>query len=719
MVKKRKKQIKTYILWITFVVVVILLAVMPLIASRNQPEEGIRASILSTTVEKRDIETAIMGGGTLISEKAEALTIPTTVKLTEYLVSNGDTVSKGDPIAKVDSVSVMDAIVQVQEALTELASEIETERLEKANTIVKAQSAGTVKIIYAEKGDDVQDIMMEHGALAVLSLDDKMAVAIEAESTLASGDKVSVTMADGEDVEGKVESNLKGTVVVTIEDDGFAPDETVTVFTEDGKQLGTGALFIHSPWNATAYSGTVASVRTALNRYVYDGSYLFTLEDTGNTSLYHKLVAQRTEYEEMMQQLFALHDTEMLVAPCDGIVTGVDKDGTFMLSGWEKLLQASILAGNKQNEGIFVSLLSSAADDTDNASGSTGSTYSGWVCHVFQKGVDGLVLKMNGATFADISLDSIPDEMRNVSAMTMSATYPSADVYPMVYDAALGLIPGSAVNAGDILFFAVDNENSPYIILLGNSPVDPGNSGGSQQPGTSGGQTGGPGSGSTEATTPGTGMSGSMAGASAAMGAAGMGTSGVGGIGGGAMGAAAEEEQYYSLDTLTVASVVPQETMTAEITVDEEDIFKIDLGQTVDVTVNALPGESFTAIVTAIGNDGTNSGGNSKYTVEINMPVKSDMLPGMTVSVGFPLKEMKEILSVPVEALYDIAGKTVLYTGYDEDEDVLINPVFVTTGASDGSYAEILDGISQGVTVYYEYYDTVEFSNIPKAEFTF
>ena len=54
------------------------------------------------------------------------------------------------------------------------------------NLFVPAGVAGLVKLIYAEKGDDVAKCMYEHGALAVLSLDGKMALEIDA-GKLASG----------------------------------------------------------------------------------------------------------------------------------------------------------------------------------------------------------------------------------------------------------------------------------------------------------------------------------------------------------------------------------------------------------------------------------------------------------------------------------------------------------------------------------------------------
>lgn len=56
---------------------------------------------------------------------------------------------------------------------------------------------------------------------------------------------------------------------------------------------------------------------------------------------------------------------------------------------------------------------------------------------------------------------------------------------------------------------------------------------------------------------------------------------------------------------------------------------------------------------------------------------------------------------------------TIVYTGYDEEQDILMNPVTVTTGASDGKTVEIVDGLSEGETYYYAYYDTLEISAAP------
>ena len=71
------------------------------------------------------------------------------------------------------------------------------------------------------------------------------------------------------------------------------------------------------------------------------------------------------------------------------------------------------------------------------------------------------------------------------------------------------------------------------------------------------------------------------------------------------------------------------------------------------------------------------------------------------------------VIAIPVAALVENGAKTIVFTGYDEKKETLINPVTVTTGFSDGEYVQILSGLTETDTVYYAYYDTLEYSRIP------
>jgi HlyD family secretion protein len=167
------------------------------------------------------------------------------------------------------------------------------------------------------------------------------------------------------------------------------------------------------------------------------------------------------------------------------------------------------------------------------------------------------------------------------------------------------------------------------------------------------------------------------------------------------------------MDMAQIASVIPQDTMTVEISVDELDLHTVTVGMPAEVKINALGGEKFTAVVTSISNIGTNDGGSSKFPVILTMDRRENMLSGMNASVNLVLNTTVDTLTIPANALVEVGARTIVYTGYDEKNGILIDPVEVTTGISDGNTVQILDGLSEGDTYYYAYYDTLEISNTP------
>ena len=95
------------------------------------------------------------------------------------------------------------------------------------------------------------------------------------------------------------------------------------------------------------------------------------------------------------------------------------------------------------------------------------------------------------------------------------------------------------------------------------------------------------------------------------------------------------------------------------------------------------------------------------------------MLAGMNASAFITLDTAAEVTAIPVAALEESGAETVVYTGYNEEKNELTDPVAVTLGCSDGEYAEVLEGLSEGQTYYYAYYDTLVISNVPDAGTSF
>lgn len=330
--KAKKKLLKRYIAWISLVALTALLAVMPLLARQEEEADGPVASILSATVQEGSVEAALHGGGTLSAGNVMDITIPAGVKIESFLVKNGDTVTKGTPVALVDTVSLMNAIVSVQESMDYLQKQIVAAGDDTVGNTISATAGGHIKEVYAQQGDSVQDVMIRHGALAVLSLDGRMAVRIERKTALAAGDTVCVTLADGTEISGRVESSLDGTVIVSMEDKDYPIGENVTVTTDDGDRVGSGELYVHNAWKATAFTGTVQTVYAREDTDVHSGATLFTLTDTDFSGHLESLASLHREYEELLQEMFQMYESGCITAPCDGVVSGVDSDSPWLLS---------------------------------------------------------------------------------------------------------------------------------------------------------------------------------------------------------------------------------------------------------------------------------------------------------------------------------------------------------------------------------------------------
>ena len=166
--------------------------------------------------------------------------------------------------------------------------------------------------------------------------------------------------------------------------------------------------------------------------------------------------------------------------------------------------------------------------------------------------------------------------------------------------------------------------------------------------------------------------------------------------------------EYYPTKKTTIMSVTPQDTMTVDITVDELDILSIKKGQSVQITLDALAGQSFDGEITDIGVSGSNSGGNTKYTAEVTIDRAANMIAGMNATALITLETDEDLVTVPCEALVNEGTRTYVYTSYDSKTNTLGSPVDVETGASDGVRTEIKSGLAIGDTVWYAYYDKLD-----------
>ena len=320
--QKKKRIIRTVLIIVILLAVVLVTGTFVLQKRVREKFNTNRTGVLSHTVAPGSISTVVTGSGTIQNVDTETVAIPTGVELTEILIDYGDVVATGEVIAIVDMGTVHSAISELQTAIEDLDKQLAAAEDDKVSAYIKAGVSGRVKVLFADTGSNVADIMVEHGALAILSLDGYMAVDLKTDS-LSAGDAVTVIRPDGSELDGIVEFSAGGKATILVTDNGPMYDEEVTVMTQDGTTVGTAKLYVHNPLAVTGYAGTVSRVNVRENQKVYSSTAIFTLTDRETSANYDNLLRQRREKEDQLLELLKIQRYGGIVAPISGSICSV------------------------------------------------------------------------------------------------------------------------------------------------------------------------------------------------------------------------------------------------------------------------------------------------------------------------------------------------------------------------------------------------------------
>ncbi|MFR8531099.1 MAG: efflux RND transporter periplasmic adaptor subunit, partial [Anaeromassilibacillus sp.] len=100
-----------------------------------------------------------------------------------------------------------------------------------------------------------------------------------------------------------------------------------------------------------------------------------------------------------------------------------------------------------------------------------------------------------------------------------------------------------------------------------------------------------------------------------------------------------------------MAIIYDMSALTFDMYVDELDVLDVEVGQKVEVTVDAFEGETFTGQVTNVSLESTSSNGVTQYPVTVQMDEVGDLLPGMNVNGEIIIDEAENALAIPAQAL--------------------------------------------------------------------
>ena len=146
-----------------------------------------------------------------------------------------------------------------------------------------------------------------------------------------------------------------------------------------------------------------------------------------------------------------------------------------------------------------------------------------------------------------------------------------------------------------------------------------------------------------------------------------------------------------------------------KLNVDELKIRSLEVGQEVDITADAVPGETYKGVISSILVAGTTANGSTSYPVTVRIDDMGELLPGMNATAKITTASVKNVLALPNAAL--VRGSYVLVAKDSPSaanaETSMTAPdgyvyVKVTAGISDDDYIEVKSGLQEGDTIAYD-----------------
>jgi HlyD family secretion protein len=205
-------------------------------------------------------------------------------------------------------------------------------------------------------------------------------------------------------------------------------------------------------------------------------------------------------------------------------------------------------------------------------------------------------------------------------------------------------------------------------------------------------------------------------------------------------------EGIQNTEGSTIMTIADMSVVTAEVKVDETDIVNIQLGQSADVTVDAIPGKIFKGHVTLVGDQallrstgqatststtGTEEAKDFKVVVTLDT-VSNELRPGLSTTAKITTAHKTDVLSLPIQALTmhnpdddkpkgsgsvqaastSTAAKTQPVQGVfvlDKDKSGKLRAKFVpvTTGITGATDIEVLSGLTENQEIVIGPYKTL------------
>jgi|GEM_PF-601936 len=154
----------------------------------------------------------------------------------------------------------------------------------------------------------------------------------------------------------------------------------------------------------------------------------------------------------------------------------------------------------------------------------------------------------------------------------------------------------------------------------------------------------------------------------------------------------------------TVIRIIDALTLHVEAFVSESDIIDLRVGQSATMTFDALPDESFDAVISQIDPEASSIQDVIYFKTEFEISgLNSKLRSGMSGDIDIITQESSNVLTIPLRFVRnDDDGQYVnVADGTDEKGQATYAKKYIQTGIEgDDGFAEVLDGLNNGETIY-------------------
>lgn len=147
--------------------------------------------------------------------------------------------------------------------------------------------------------------------------------------------------------------------------------------------------------------------------------------------------------------------------------------------------------------------------------------------------------------------------------------------------------------------------------------------------------------------------------------------------------------------------------MEISVEINENDIIKVERGDTASIEIDAFKGQKFSGIVTQVANSAKSTGYLSEQitSFEVNILLSDDtsrLRPGMSATIAITTEKKDNIITIPLKCINSNGCIFVV-----RDEGSTVEERRVVTGIQDINNIEIIDGLSMEEMVVSGPYDAI------------